>query len=149
MHFLDETLPQLSPQAIFLKDGEKYIYDAIRKKPLKLTPEEYVRQCLILFLIEKKYPKGLISLEKGLVYNKLQKRTDLVVFDRHASPYLLVECKAPHVRLSTQVLTQALTYYHFLGAKYICLTNGGQIACYQMLGETMQVCQSFPDPPND
>ena len=105
---------------------EKYfIFDSLRKKLLTLTPEEWVRQHWINFLIEHQgYPKGLISLEKGLKYNQLQKRTDLVVFDREGHPYLLIECKAPEIELSQKVLQQALAYRSTLLTPYIILSNG-------------------------
>lgn len=90
-----------------------------------MTPEEWVRQHWINFLIDHQgYPKGLISLEKGLKYNQLQKRTDLVVFDREGHPYLLIECKAPEVELSQKVLQQALAYRSTLLTPYIILSNG-------------------------
>ena len=106
-------------------DDKYFIFDSLRKKLLALTPEEWVRQHWINFLIDHQgYPKGLISLEKGLKYNQLQKRTDLVVFDREGHPYLLIECKAPEVELSQKVLQQALAYRSTLLTPYIILSNG-------------------------
>jgi hypothetical protein len=123
------SLPELNLPAIapkFLKkDGKVFIFDLLRKKHLLLTPEEWVRQHWIHFLISSQgYPKGLLALEKGLVYNGLQKRTDLVVFDRSGLPYLLVECKAPEIEINPQVLSQALSYNQTLQCPYIALTNG-------------------------
>jgi len=83
------------------KEGKIWIVDSIRKKSLVLTPEEWVRQHWINFLINHlKYPRGFNCVGKGMKYNQLQKRTDLVTLDRAGKPYLLIECKAPEVRIS-------------------------------------------------
>lgn len=123
------SLPELNLPAIvpkFLKkEGKVFIFDLLRKKYLLLTPEEWVRQHWIHFLVGSQgYPKGLLTLEKGLVYNGLQKRTDLVVFDRAGLPYLLVECKAPDIDINSQVLAQAMSYNQTLQCPFIALTNG-------------------------
>ena len=123
------SLPELNLPAIepkFLKkEGKVFIFDQLRKKHLLLTPEEWVRQHWIHFLVTTQgYPKGLLTLEKGLEYNGLQKRTDLVVFDRAGLPYFLVECKAPDIEINPQVLSQALTYNQTLQCPFIALTNG-------------------------
>ncbi len=118
------NLPPIAPKFLN-KEGKVFIFDLLRKKYLLLTPEEWVRQHWIHFLIsDQGYPKGLLALEKGLVYNGLQKRTDLVVFDRAGLPYLLVECKAPDIEINQQVLSQALAYNQTLKCPFIALTNG-------------------------
>jgi hypothetical protein len=118
------NLPPFEP--LLKKEEDRVlIFDGLRKKFLALTPEEWVRQHWINFLVEHQgFPKGLISLEKGLKYNQLQKRTDLVVFDREGNPYLLIECKAPEVELDHKVLHQALAYRATLLSPYIVLSNG-------------------------
>jgi hypothetical protein len=123
------TLPELNLPAIapqLSKEGEKvFIFDVLRKKNILLTPEEWVRQHWIHFLIASQgFPKGLVSAERGLVYNGLQKRTDLLVFDRQGSPYFLIECKAPEVEINQKVLTQAITYNQTLKCPFIGLSNG-------------------------
>lgn len=118
------NLPHFEPNLRWQED-KLWIRDVLRKKYLSWTPEEWVRQHWIHFLIQyHEYPKGLFSLEKGLKYNQLQKRTDLVVFDRLASPYLLVECKAPNVPITNQTLAQALSYNSVLHCPNVILTNG-------------------------
>ncbi len=118
------NLPSFEPNLQRVNDTY-FIFDSLRKKFLVLTPEEWVRQHWINFLIEHQgYPKGLISLEKGLKYNQMQKRTDLVVFDRVGNPYLLIECKAPEIELSQKVLQQALAYRSSLLTPYVILSNG-------------------------
>ena len=87
------NLPPIQP-ILQEKEGKMLIFDSLRKKYLVLSPEEWVRQHWISFLItELKFPRGLVSLEKGLKYNQLQKRTDLVIWDKSMNPYLLIECK--------------------------------------------------------
>lgn len=122
--FPDLTIPPFEPRLDFRED-KWWIFEPLRKKFLVLTPEEWVRQHWIQFLIlGKNYPKGLFSVEKGLKYNSLQKRTDVLVFDRNGSPYLLIECKAPEVKLNQQVLSQAMTYLHKIECPHLILSNG-------------------------
>lgn len=106
-------------------DGKREVWDEIRRKWLVLTPEEHVRQCLVLYLMHVlEVPKGLISLEKGLRYNSRMKRYDAVVYDRDGSPFLLCECKAPHVSINEETVFQSGVYQHELQAKVLLLTNG-------------------------
>ncbi|MBC6368819.1 type I restriction enzyme HsdR N-terminal domain-containing protein [Algoriphagus sp. AK58] len=117
-------LPHFEPN-LRVADGKLMIFDPLRKKFVSLTPEEWVRQHWINFLVNHhQYPKGLFSLEKGLKYNQLQKRTDLVVFDRAGKPYLLIECKAPYVTMSEQTLSQAMAYNNVLNCPNLILSNG-------------------------
>ena len=106
-------------------EGKIWIFDSIRKKFVILTPEEWVRQHFVNYLICKKnIPRSLIRIEGGLIYNELQKRTDIVVYDRAGQPWLIVECKSPTVAVSPAVLAQAALYNSTLRAAYICITNG-------------------------
>jgi hypothetical protein len=102
------------------KEGVLYIYDIIRKKYIRLTPEEWVRQQFICWLVEQyQYPKTLMQVEKGHQYQKKQKRTDLVVYNRKGNPWMLVECKAMDIAITTKVLEQAALYNKTVQAKYI------------------------------
>jgi hypothetical protein len=106
-------------------DGKVWIFDVIRKKYIVLTPEEWVRQHFVHYLIaEKKYPRGLIKVEGGLVYNELQKRTDIVVFNRQGKPWMIIECKSPSMRVSSATLMQVSVYNSSLQAGYVSVTNG-------------------------
>ena len=106
-------------------DGKVWIFDGIRKKFIVLTPEEWVRQHFVHYLVaEKKYPRSLIRVEGGLSYNHLQKRTDIVVFDRHGKPWMIVECKSPTLKISANTLSQASVYNTTLKAEYLTVTNG-------------------------
>lgn len=106
------------------------IWDIIRKKYIVLTPEEWVRQHFVHHLInEHDYPKSLIKLESSLSYNKLLKRTDIQVFDRDGSLFMIVECKAPYFKLSEAVFSQATQYNKVLKAQYLTIANGMVFHC--------------------
>lgn len=106
-------------------EGKLHIFDILRKKFLFLTPEEWVRQHVVHFLIEDyNYPKSLIRCEGGLDYNGLQKRSDILVHDRKGKPFLLVECKAAAVKMSQAVFEQVAIYNKTIEAPYIAITNG-------------------------
>lgn len=110
----------------FKIDCEKqYIFDNIRKKYLLNTPEEWVRQHFINFLIyHRNYSKNLIKIETGLKYNQRNKRTDIQVFDSEGKLNILVECKAPNIGLNDKVITQILQYHKVLNASILAVTNG-------------------------
>lgn len=102
-----------------------YIFDFIRKKWLILSPEEWVRQHVLNYLVSvKKYPASSISIEKELVLNDTRKRYDIVVYNRQLQPYLVVECKAPYIELSNDVIEQALRYNIVLKAPLLMVSNG-------------------------
>jgi hypothetical protein len=110
-----------------LKSNEKQtlIFDNLRKRYFVLTPEEWVRQHFVQFLIEeKKYPVSLIAIEKQLTINALKKRTDIVVFDKSGNPDIIVECKAPHIKIAQDTFDQIARYNLKLNAKYLIVTNG-------------------------
>ena len=101
------------------------IFDEIRKKFILLTPEEWVRQHTIQFLLqEKKYPKSYINVEKTITINGTKKRYDLVVFKPNGELFLLVECKAPEVTITQHTFDQIARYNLKLNADYLMVTNG-------------------------
>ena len=109
------------------------IFDAIRKKYVVLTPEEWVRQNFLQYLIkEKKFPASLIAVEAGLKYNQLQKRMDVLVYDKSGNPFLMVECKAPEVKITQDVFDQIARYNMVFKVKYLVLTNGLNHFCCEM-----------------
>ena len=90
-----------------------------------MSPEEWVRQHFIaLFSDSLNYPKGLISVEKNIKYGELDKRWDLAVFKTNQDCFLLLECKAPHIKITKAVFEQSLVYYKSLQADYLILSNG-------------------------
>lgn len=112
--------------------GKIHIFDSIRKKYLVLTPEEWVRQHFIQFLIQhKQYPSGLIKAESGLQYHERKKRTDIIVFNRAMEPFLLIECKAPDVKINEDTFSQISNYYKQFQAKYMIITNGMDHFCFR------------------
>jgi hypothetical protein len=101
------------------------IFDEIRKKFIILTPEEWVRQHTVQFLLrEKKYPKSYINVEKTITLNGIRKRYDLVVFKPNGELFLLVECKAPEVAITQQTFDQIARYNLKLNADHLMVTNG-------------------------
>ncbi|RXF69794.1 type I restriction enzyme HsdR N-terminal domain-containing protein [Arcticibacter tournemirensis] len=104
-----------------------FIFDDIRKKFLVLTPEEWVRQHFVQFIIqEKKYPKTLIKLEGGLKLHSLQKRTDIVVFNSQGEKILMIECKAPSVAINQKVFDQIARYNIVHKIPLLAVSNGLQ-----------------------
>ena len=101
------------------------IFDPIRKKMVACTPEEEVRQHLIAWLVsDRKVPQTMMRSEFGFEYNGRRYRADVLVFDRSLQPLLLVECKAPDVRLDEAVVDQVLRYNRVLKVKFILVSNG-------------------------
>lgn len=131
------------------KKGEVvYVWCVIRKKDLVLTPEEWVRQHIIHYLINhKQYPEGLIASEYPLEYNGRSKRADVVVFNRDGQPNMIVECKAPEVKISKGTLNQAAQYNFELGVDTIFLTNGLNHVICQLDRESEKLIylQDLPD----
>lgn len=125
----------LPPYPFQLKEegGKLYIFDEIRKKHLILTPEEWVRQHFIQYLIkERNYPKGLINIEGGLKVNELAKRSDILLFNTNGDKYLLVECKANTVKLTQKAFDQLARYNTTHKARIIVLTNGLEHYCCEI-----------------
>ncbi len=107
------------------ENNREFIFDAQRKKWLALTPEEWVRQNFIQYLVkEKKYPLSLIAMEKEIMLGELKKRFDILVYDENHQPWMMIECKAGEVKLSNDVLQQVLRYNISVPVKYIVITNG-------------------------
>ncbi len=143
------NLPAFEPKLQEM-DGKLGIFDSLRKKFLILTPEEWVRQHWINFLINHLgYPKGLVSLEKGLIYNNLQKRTDLVVWNKEGKPYLLIECKAPSIKLSQKTMEQACLYHQKIKSNYLVISNGINHFSMEWNEDSKMFSQikSFPESP--
>lgn len=108
-------------------DGKAVIFDPARKKYISLMPEEWVRQHVIQFLhLEKQVPLSLIRVESEIKLYKTRKRFDIAVFDRNGHPRLVVECKAPSVQVTQEVLDQVVRYNFALKVGLLMLTNGIQ-----------------------
>jgi hypothetical protein len=106
-------------------ENKSAIFDDIRKKFVILTPEEWVRQHVVKYLLtEKNYPVSLTNVEKVIKVNNLVKRYDVVVYNSDGSIFLLVECKAPHIKITQETFDQIAQYNLTLKAEYLMLTNG-------------------------
>ena len=106
-------------------ENKTYIFDEIRKKFVVLTPEEWVRQNTLQYLIqEKKYSTSFINVEKLVKVNRINKRYDIVVFNPDGSIFLLIECKAPEIQISQQTFDQIARYNLALKATFLMVTNG-------------------------
>ena len=104
---------------------KKFIFDEVRNKFLSLTPEEWVRQNFIKFLIqERKFPSSLISIEKGLKLNELQKRADAVVYSKSGEMIVLIEFKAPKIKINQETFEQIARYNSVFKVEYLIVTNG-------------------------
>jgi len=107
------------------KESNEMILDPLRRKYVKLTPEEWVRQNFIQYLInEGKYPAGLLGIEVFFRMNKLKRRIDILVHNRSGEPILIVECKSPDVKIDEDVFEQIATYNMKYKVPYLIVTNG-------------------------
>jgi hypothetical protein len=118
------NLPQYSFK-ITGKDGNEMILDPVRRKYVKLTPEEWVRQNFIQYLVnEGKYPLGLMRVEVLFIINKLKRRVDILIHNRSGQPVMIIECKEPEVKIDDKVFTQIVNYNMGFKVPYIVVTNG-------------------------
>jgi hypothetical protein len=112
--------------------GKEFIFDEQRKQWVRLTEEEWVRQNFVQYLVQiKKYPSSYIAIEKKMKLGEMNKRFDILVFDKAAKPWLMIECKAMNKALDKTVLWQALHYNMAIPVKYLVITNGHQCHAYQ------------------
>jgi len=106
------------------ENNKEFIYDELRRKWLVLTPEEWVRQNFVRYLVDvKKYPASLIAIEKEVKVGELKKRFDIVVY-KNDVPWMIVECKQMNIKMDENVLQQVLSYHSQLQASFLVVTNG-------------------------
>ncbi len=123
---------------IFTKAGKRFVFDVVRKKDVPFTPEELVRQTILHYLIHtQKISASLIAVERALIVNDIQKRFDVVVFNRQGLPYILIECKSPNVTINIDTFLQGGNYNTKLGAAFIWLSNGKSNFVFET--ETLQI----------
>lgn len=107
------------------ENEETFIFDPIRKQWLVLTDEEWVRQNFIQYLVQGlKYPASLIAIEKEIYLGELKKRFDILIYNSHHQPWMLIECKSPHTKIDMPVLEQILRYGISVPADFLVITNG-------------------------
>lgn len=148
------SFPKLNLPAADLKlikeDGRVKVLDTLRGRYVALTPEEWVRQHFVSFLINhRSYPKSLMANEVALSLNSTDRRADTIVYDRKARPLMVVEYKSADVELTQKVFEQAVRYNITLKAKYIVLSNGLRHICLRQ-GDGAEPPRFLPDiPPYD
>lgn len=122
-------------------NGNLEVLDIVRKKYVSLTPEEWVRQNIILFLHHQKgYPLELMNVECGITLNGLSKRCDIVIYSPKMNPLMIIECKKESVPINQKVLDQAARYNVVLNVPYLYLTNGRQNVCIHIQGQSIAPC---------
>ena len=129
---LDLNLPKYDFK-VKSEEGKKQIFDSVRKQFVALTPEEWVRQHFIHFLHQEKgFPLALMGVEYPLQYNGMNKRADIICFQKEGKPMLLVECKSANVSISQKVFDQIARYNFDLRVPYLVVTNGLEHFCCEI-----------------
>ena len=129
-------------------DGKRYILDSFRKRLVLLTPEEWVRQHFLHWLTGfKDYPAGLIAVEAALKYLRLKKRADAIVYGTSGKPLMIIECKAPGIKITRDVFDQIARYNFSFRVDYLAVTNGLVHYCCRMEPgkHRWTFLSSFPD----
>jgi hypothetical protein len=145
-------LPQLNlPDYSFKVKTEgqrKYIFDKIRKRYVVLTAEEWVRQNMAAYLVnEKNFPSSLMAVELALTINGMVRRADIILFSRQGKPLIIVECKAPAIKISQKVFDQAALYNMDMKAEFLLVTNGMVHYCARLnhVAGTWSFLPDIPD----
>jgi hypothetical protein len=125
------------------ENNKEFIFDEIRKRWVRLTPEEWVRQNFIQYLIQiKKYPASLLAIEKEIKLGELKKRCDIIIY-KNAEPWMIVECKESDVVLDDKTAQQIFAYNMVLKAAFLVLINGKKTYCLET--GTQKMMHSIPD----
>ena len=129
--------------------GKEFIFDELRRLWVRLTPEEWVRQNFVQYLLQvKKYPSSYIAVERKIKLGELNKRFDLLVFDDAARPWMMIECKSMQVALDKAALWQVLHYNLAIPVKYLVITNGESCFAYRkgrMDFESIEILPSYSE----
>ena len=125
--------------------GKEFIFDELRKLWLRLTPEEWVRQNVLQYLIQvKKYPSALIAVEKEIFLGELKKRFDVLVYDGQHKPWMMIECKGMDIQLDDKVLYQVLRYNLSVPVPFLVITNGKFMAGFERTPTGMETINELP-----
>jgi type I site-specific restriction endonuclease len=130
------------------KEGKSYIFDTTRRKWVRLTPEEWVRQNFVQYLaVEKHFPVSLMALERSLRFNQQTFRADVVVFSTSGNPLLVVECKAPEVKITQKVFDQIVRYNFEFQVDFMIVTNGLNHFCCKIdkSNQTYEFLKEIPE----
>jgi hypothetical protein len=127
------------------EDNKEFIFDGLRKKWLLLTPEEWVRQNFVQYLVQvKNYPAALIAMEKSIQLGELTKRFDILVYDNDHKPWMMIECKAPAIKLDEAVLQQLLRYHISVPTGFLIISNGEATYGWEKTGQDLQLIEELP-----
>ena len=125
--------------------NKEFIFDEVRKQWIVLTPEEWVRQNFLQYLIQvKKYPAALMAVEKEIFLGDIKKRFDIVVYDKNMQPWMLIECKKMNVVLDNTVLSQVLRYNINLQVLYLVITNGSYCYAFTNTNKRLEEINALP-----
>lgn len=128
--------------------GRKFIFDEIRRKYVALTPEEWIRQNFVRYLVsEKSFPAALITVEQQFEYNRMVKRADILVYNRSGKPVMIIECKSPGTKINQQTFNQIALYNLRFNVPFLAVTNGLVHYCceYYGQGEGHRFLEQIPD----
>ena len=127
------------------ENTKEFLFDPLRKKWLLITPEEWVRQNFVQYLVQTlKYPPALIALEKEIWLGELRKRFDVLVYNKAHQPWMIVECKGADVSLTESTLQQALRYNMVVPVEFLVITNGHYTYGWQKLGRQLKDLDELP-----
>lgn len=128
------------------ENDREFIFDTIRKQWVMLTPEEWVRQNFLQYLLQvKKFPGSLIAVEKEIRLGDLIKRCDIVIYDRNATPLLMTECKAMEIEINASAAEQILRYNISLPVRYLVITNGSYCFAFERTGKDFHPLAEIPE----
>jgi hypothetical protein len=128
------------------EQGKEVIFDGARKTWVRLTPEEWVRQNFLQYLVQTMlYPASLIAVEKELQLGELKKRFDILVYDQQHRPWMMIECKSMDVPLDEKVLSQILRYHIGIPVPFLVITNGSYCAAFEKTNGTLVPISRLPD----
>lgn len=126
-------------------EGKELIFDELRKAWVRLTPEEWVRQNFLQYLVQvMQYPASLIAVERELKLVELKKRFDILVYNGQHQPWMMVECKAMEVTLDESVLQQVLRYNIAVPVPFLVITNGHYCAGFEKRNRQLQLMEALP-----
>lgn len=133
------------PFRIKKQGSSEFIFDELRHAWLRLTPEEWVRQNFVQYLVQvQKYPASLIAIEKEIRLGELRKRFDILVYDRDHQPWMMIECKEMQIDISEQILHQILRYNMAVPVRFLIITNGSYCLGYEKLADRLQLIEFLP-----
>jgi hypothetical protein len=127
------------------EEGKDWIFDSFRKRWIQITPEEWVRQNFLQWLVQKKgIPASLIAVEKEIKVGELRKRCDIVIY-KSSIPWIIVECKEMEVKLDEAVIKQILNYNISLRVQYLIITNGSDTFAFELKDGNIEMLYEIPD----